>query len=177
MTLTKLLFNKYFGKWVKFLSRIISHKIIYLLILVSLVTMNLNVNFLHEKMPVKTRQEIYYRINYMLDLENLKKIHSFSEFFDKVTTMIRESKKQNFLFELNRFNLHFLSESSLEPLKSQFEKIKDSMSIQTPSVKYMYLDSNMEIITKHAKNELILRFINFNPDRIQTLDIGRSISK
>jgi hypothetical protein len=134
--------------------------------------MNLNTNFLHEKMPVKTRQEVYYRINNMLDLENLKKINSFSSFFENIGKMIRDSQEQNFLFKIKRFNLHFLSESSLEPLKSQFEKIKDSMGIQSPSVKYMYMDSNMEIITKHAKNEIILRFVDFDADRINNLNIG-----
>ena len=125
MNITKLIFNKYFHSWIKFWSRLISHKFVYLLVLACLVTMNLNINFLHEKMPFQIRQEIYYRINYMLDLENLKNIDSFELFFKKLQTMIVDSRVENDLFKVNRFSLHFLSKTPLGDMEVLFDQPRE----------------------------------------------------
>lgn len=173
MNCTKLIFNKYIGESIKFLSKVISHKFVYLLVLSCLVTMDLNINFMHKKMSAEIRREVYYRINFMLDLENLKKINSFTSFFSLIHSMVKNSQKPNILFKVNRLNLHFLSESSMDTLSNQFEPIKDSMTTRETSVEYMYLKEDREIIIKKANHEMILRLIDLNHEKLSLLSIGK----
>lgn len=172
MNFAKLVFNKYFGGGIKFVSKIISHKMVYLCVLCCLVTMDLNVNFLHEKMSVDIRKEVYYRINHMLDLENLKKIRSFTSFFQSIRTMVEHSQTPNLLFKVNRFNLHFLSESPMKGLIDQFDHFKDSMTKRDTNVEYMFLKEERNIIVKKARHEMILRFIGIDQHKLDSLDVG-----
>ena len=172
MDLAKLVFNKYLGGGIRFVSKIIASKVVYLIVLCSLVTMDLNVNFLHKKMSVDIRREVYYRINYMLDLENLKQMSSFTGFFAKIQTMVEQSQRPNLLFKVNRFNLHFLSESPMTDLVAQFEPLRSSMIERETSVEYTFLKEEREIVAKHARHEMILRFNGIDQDKLRALDVG-----
>jgi hypothetical protein len=109
----------------------------------------------------------------MLDLENLKKVHSFEEFFSKLGIMVQNSKLKNDLFTVNRFNLHFLSKSPLDDIEFLFADIQSSISNKSPNIDYMYITSQPDIVYEKAFHELIIHFNQVDAEKLNSIQIGR----
>lgn len=162
---------------VKALNFSIVKRIANLIVLLTLIFLELNMNFLHRKVSSNIKEEIQYRVKEQFKLYEFDNILNLRDLLRKSIEKSKTMKDSRFLFKTDRFNIHFLSNKNLKNVEPILQKLDKRTKLEKINIKSKNLNKQMQIEEYHAKYELIVRTQSdtFLIDNNDNFDLSRFI--
>ena len=135
----------------------ILNKIVYISVLSILIFFDLNMNFLYKSLKPFLKQNINYRIREHFKFYEFEQVSNLNDLLLKSFKKSDQIQNATFLFSIDRFNIHFLSNSSLKNIENLLKDIDPYAKSIEVNLKNQYINQIFQIKNYKAKYELILR--------------------